>query len=86
MIIDILLGAVVPFILIVVSSYLIKTYRSDDVVQWVKIAVKAAEQIFEHGDNKAKFEYVETYILEKFKISKDDLEKLIESAVYELKE
>ena len=86
MIVDILLGAVIPFVLIVVAGYLIKTNRSDDVIMWVRIAVKAAEQIFEHGDNKAKFDYVVAYISEKFKISPDDLENLIESAVYELKE
>jgi hypothetical protein len=86
MIIDILLGAVVPFVLIVVASYLILTHRSDEVMTWVKIAVKAAEQIFEHGDNKAKLDYVTSYISRKFKISPEDLEKLIESAVYELKE
>lgn len=85
MIIDILLGVIIPFVLLVVSGYLIKTYRSDSVVKWVKIAVNAAEQIFEHGDNAAKFEYVETFVSEKFKISKEDLKNLIESAVHELK-
>ena len=86
MIIDIILGAIVPFILLVVAGYLIKTHRTDEVVRWVTIAVKAAEQIFEHGDNKAKLDYVTSFISEKFKISAEDLEKLIESAVYELKE
>ena len=86
MIIDILLGAVIPFILLIVTGYLILTHRSDEVMMWVKIAVKAAEQIFEHGDNKAKFDYVTSYISKKFKISPEDLENLIESAVYELKE
>ena len=86
MIIDIILGAIVPFVLLVLAGYLIKTHRSEEVVKWVTIAVKAAEQLFEHGDNNAKFEYVERFIAEKFKISKEDLDNLIESAVYELKE
>lgn len=84
LIIDIIFGAVVPFVLLVVVGYLIKNYRSNDVIAWVKIAVKAAEQIFEHGANKEKFEYVASFISEKFKISAKDLEKLIESAVYEI--
>lgn len=86
MIIDAILGIIVPFVLLVIAGYLIKTHRNDEVIKWVKIAVKAAEQIFEHGDNKAKFEYVKSYVAEKFKISTKDLENLIESAVYELKE
>ena len=86
MIVDILLGAVVPFILLVAAGYLIKTHRSDDVVMWVKIAVKAAEQIFEHGMNDEKFTYVASFISEKFNLTEDELVNLIESAVYELKE
>lgn len=84
MIIDIILGVIVPFVLLVVAGYLIKTHVNDDITKWVKIAVKAAEQIYEHGDNQAKFEYVFSFIEEKFKISKEDLESLIESAVYEI--
>ena len=84
MVIDIILGVVVPFVLLITSGYLIKTHRSDEIMKWVKIAVSAAEQIFEHGDNDAKFDYVVSFIAEKFKISTDDLENLIESAVYEL--
>lgn len=85
MIIDIILGVIVPFILLVVARYLIKTHRNEDIVKWVNIAVKAAEQIFEHGQNNEKFEYVYQTIAEKFKISHEDLQNLIESAVYELK-
>ncbi len=86
MIINILLGAIVPAIMLVVAGYLIKTYRTENVIKWVNIAVKAAEQLFKHGENSEKFEYVTSFIAEKFKISTDDLKNLIESAVYELKE
>lgn len=86
MVTNILLGVVAPFILLIIAGYLILTYRDDKVLKLVKIAVKAAEQIFEHGMNDEKFAYVSKWISEKFKISEADLKNLIESAVYELKE
>ena len=85
MITDIILGSVVPFALLVIAGYFIKTYRNDNVVKWVNIAVRAAEQIYNaQGQGKEKFEYVSNWISEKFKIPKEDLKNLIESAVYEL--
>lgn len=84
MIVDIILGVVVPFVLLVVAGYLIKTHRNEDVIKWVKVAVKAAEQIFEHGKNTEKFDYVVNFITEKFEISEGELKNLIESAVYEI--
>lgn len=84
-ILDIILGVIAPFILLVVAGYLIKTYRNDNVIKYVKIAVSAAEQIYKQsGMGKEKFEYVKTWIANKFKISEEDLKNLIESAVYEL--
>ena len=80
-----ILGAIIPLVLLVVAGYLIITYRNDTVIKWVKIAVKAAEQIYnESGKGKEKFEYVSKWISEKFKISETDLKNLIESAVFEL--
>ena len=85
MTLDIILGVIVPFILLVVAGYLIKTYRNDNVIKYVKIAVSAAEQIYKQtGMGKEKFEYVKNWIANKFKISEEDLKNLIESAVYEL--
>ena len=84
MVINVILGYVVPFILLVVAGYLLKVYRSAEVVKWVGIAVKAAEQIFAHGENSEKFQYVSEWISDKFNISETDLKNLIESAVYEL--
>lgn len=83
--INLILGYIVPLILLVLSFYLIKNYRDERVVKWVKIAVKAAEQIYnESGKGKEKFEYVKKWIADKFKISEADLKNLIESAVYEI--
>lgn len=85
MIIDIILGYVVPFVLLVVAGYLIKNFRDENIIKYVKIAVKAAEQIFnEKGQGAEKLAYVKAWISEKFKISEDDLTNLIESAVYEI--
>ena len=85
MIVDIILGYVIPFVLLVIAGYLIKNYRDDNVIKYVKIAVKAAEQIFrEKGQGAEKLAYVKAWISEKFKISEDDLTNIIESAVYEI--
>ena len=85
MIVDIILGVVVPVVFIVAARYLIKRYNNDTLLEYVKIAVKAAEQIYsQSGMGKEKFEYVKTWISEKFKISEADLKNIIESAVYEL--
>lgn len=84
--INIILGAIIPLALLVVAGYLIKTFRDDNVIKWVKIAVKAAEQIYNaSGQGKEKFTYVSKWISEKFKIPEADLKNLIESAVFELK-
>lgn len=85
MIINIFLGYILPFILIVASGYLIKNFRDDKAMEWIKIAVRAAEQIYkESGMGKEKFAYVSEWISNKFKISEADLKNLIEGAVYEL--
>ena len=85
MIINIFLGYILPFILIVASGYLIKNFRDDKAMEWIKIAVRAAEQIYkETGMGKEKFAYVSEWISKKFKISEADLKNLIEGAVYEL--
>lgn len=85
MIVNIILGVVVPLILIVLSGYLMINYRDEQILKWVRIAVKAAEQIYNApGQGKAKFDYVATWISEKFNIDRTDLRNLIEGAVYEL--
>ena len=87
MITNILLGGVLPLILLIVAGYLIKNFRDDNVIKWVKIAVNAAEQIYNSsGMGKEKFAYVADWISNKFKISETDLKNIIESAVYELNE
>ncbi len=85
MVVDFILGYILPLALFIVAGYLAIVYRNDEVVKWVKIAVKAAEQIYDgSGQGKEKFAYVSEWISKKFKISEADLKNLIESAVYEL--
>ena len=83
--INVILGGILPLILIVVAGYLIKVYRDDNVIKWIKIAVKAAEQIYSSGQGKEKFDYVSKWISKKFDIPETDMKNLIESAVYEIK-
>lgn len=85
MITNIILGYVVPFILLVIAGYLIKTFRDDRVIKWVDMVVKAAEQMYKgNGRGREKYEYVAKVISEKFNISPDELTNIIESAVFEL--
>lgn len=85
MVANIILGYILPLVLLIVAGYLVKVYRNDEVVKWVKVAVKAAEQIYNgSGQGKEKFAYVSEWISKKFKISGIDLKNIIESAVYEL--
>ena len=85
MIIDAILGYVLPFILFFAAFYLTKTFRSAEVEKWVNIAVKAAEQIYQNsGQGKEKFDYVAQWISQKFKIPELELKNIIECAVYEL--
>lgn len=85
MITEIILGYILPLLLLVVAGYLVKNYRTEEIVKWVKVAVRAAEQIYKQtGLGKEKFAYVSEWISKKFKISEADLKNLIESAVYEL--
>lgn len=85
MIVNVFLGVILPLTLLLLASYLILVYRDEKALEWVRIAVKAAEQIYNApGMGKEKFEYVADWISSKFNISKDDLKNMIESAVYEL--
>lgn len=83
--VNLILGYIVPFVLIVGAGILIKVYRDDKVVKYIEIAVRAAEQIFKgDGRGSEKFEYVSKWISDQFKISENDLKILIENAVYKI--
>ena len=57
------------------------------IIKWVKIAVDAAEQLYGSGTGQEKREYVVNYLLKKgIVFDVDEMEMIIESAVFRLPE
>ena len=88
-----ILEAVVSLIAVVITVIVIPYIKSKTTVEqqqeisaWVKIAVSAAEQIYKGiGRGEEKKEYVLNWLAEKgIKIDANELDAMIESAVYEL--
>ena len=86
--------ALITLIFAVITAFLIpwiKTRISNEklaeVSEWVIIAVKAAEMIYNQaGMGEKKKEYVEKFLAEKgFKLNTESIDALIEAAVLELK-
>ena len=78
---NIVTGVLVPWIKA-------KTTQSqqEQLAQWVKIAVAAAEQIFKSGDGAEKKQYVINWLHERGIVFDSDMvDAAIEAAVYELK-
>ena len=60
--------------------------QQEQLAQWVKIAVAAAEQIFKSGDGAEKKQYVINWLHERGIVFDSDMvDAAIEAAVYELK-
>ena len=84
--VDVIIKLIIPLLCTVITAYIIPYLKEKKLYNAVKTAVQAAEQIYkESGMGEQKFEYVKSWLNEKFSISADDLKKIIESAVYELK-
>ena len=90
-----ILEAVVSLIAVIITVIIIPYIKSkttvaqqQEISAWVKIAVSAAEQIYKGvGRGEEKKEYVLNWLAEKgIKIDADELDAMIESAVYELNE
>lgn len=83
--VDVIIKLIIPLLCTVITAYIIPYLKEKKLYNAVKTAVQAAEQIYkESGMGEQKFEYVKSWLNEKFSISADDLKKFIESAVYEL--
>lgn len=83
--VDVIIKLIIPLLCTVITAYIIPYLKEKKLYSAVKTAVQAAEQIYkESGMGEQKFEYVKSWLNEKFSISADDLKKIIESAVYEL--
>lgn len=89
--------AVLSLVAIIVTVYLVPWLRSkttkeqrEEINAWVKIAVRAAEQLFGgSGRGTEKKQYVIDFMLEflakrKLTINMDELDKMLEAAVLEL--
>lgn len=83
-----LVGVLVSYLLIPYIKSKTTEKQREDIYFWVKVAVNAAQQIYkEKGQGRFKKEYVFNFLVDDmgFKISMDELNILIESAVLELK-
>ena len=87
-ILKIIIELVVAVIGVFLIPYIKTKYSQEQInyaVGWIKIAVAAAEQLFESDEGKAKKKYVKKF-LEKngIRLNADELDNTIESAVLEL--
>lgn len=75
----------IPLLCFVLTIYVIPFLKEKKIYNYVKIAVEAAEQMFnESGKGKEKFDYVKEWVQSKFRISDEDLKNIIESVVYNI--
>lgn len=83
--IELITKLLIPILCFVLTIYVIPFLKEKKIYNYVKIAVEAAEQMFnESGKGKEKFAYVKEWVKSKFNINDEDLKNIIESAVYEL--
>lgn len=81
-----LLGAVITYILIPYIKSRTSAAQRGDILFWVSVAVNAAEQVFNaSGMGDQKKQYVLDFLTEKgIKVSAEQLDILIEAAVFEI--
>ena len=81
-----LIGVIITAVVIPYIKSKTTTQQQAQINAWVKIAVAAAEQIYKgSGRGEEKKEYVINWLEERgFTLDEDELDALIESAVYEL--
>lgn len=76
----------VRMVVLVIGVYAVQFIKQYNLEKWVDFCVGAAEQLAIAGiiDYDERKEYVKQRILEKFKISEEELDVLIEASVEEL--
>lgn len=81
-----ILGAVITYMVVPYLKSKTSKEQRETIMFWVSVAVSAAEQIFnERGMGAEKKKFVVEFLVEKgIKVSLDELDVLIESAVKEL--
>lgn len=77
---------IVSIILTIVATYVLPYLKEKRILSYAMIIVEAVEQMIqESGVSNKKFEQAKTWLLEKFKLSDEEAKKIIESAVFRLK-
>lgn len=88
-----IIEAVITLLVAVITAFVIPYIKAKlsenelaEIMKWTKIAVEAAEKIYkESGMGKEKKKYVENFLTEHgIKVDLEQLDALIESAVWEL--
>lgn len=81
-----ILGAIITYMVVPYLKSKTSKEQRETIMFWVSVAVSAAEQIFnERGMGEEKKKFVVGFLVEKgIKVSLDELDVLIESAVKEL--
>ncbi|GEM_PF-1995750 len=76
----------VRVVVLVIGAYIIEIIKQYNLEKWVEFCIRAAEQLAEVGiiDFNERKDYVRQKVLEKFKISDEELDILIEAGVEEL--
>ena len=82
--IDFIIEIILPIISLVITTYLIPWLKEKRVYEFVISVVKATEQLSKTLGIDDKFEYAASIIQKNFKLSDDDVERLIEAAVFEI--
>ena len=83
--INFIIEIIIPVVSLLVSTYLIPWLKEKRIFDFAVSIVKAAEQVFnETGMGEEKFNYAYGMLKKKFKLSDEDIERLIEAAVFEI--
>ena len=90
-----IMSAIIALAVAILTTFVVPAIRRkmdaeyfDELLKWVKIAVKAAELIYKGtGMGKAKKQYVKEFLLSHgYELDEAELDAAIESAVLEMKE
>lgn len=86
MLFSMLLDIIFSIIALIASKYLIPWLKEKRLLSAAQIAVEAAEQLIsETGAGKEKYNLALSWLANQFKISDEQAKKIIEAAVYKMK-
>ena len=84
-ILSLLFELILSIIAVVASKHLIPWLKEKKLSEAAKIAVEAAEQLIGSGKGQEKYDQASEWLGKKFNLSEEEVKKLIESAVYQMK-